>query len=446
MSMGHSRVTKLGNYAMPFAERSLRRTARVSGLSMDIYLADYGTADMELLDPDSGLHAFKPDFIIWHESTLALSDQFYATREDDRPGYAQSAVARTSDHQERLARELPGCKVLYPNHPSGFEDNLFGHYGHKHPASWHFQLGKANHLLSELAAEADNLVLVNAWPVGRTEALTDYTMVVNADLHFTLPYLDWMADNWVRIIRCQQGRFVKCVILDLDNTLWGGIIGDDGIEGIQVGSLGIGKAFIDTRIMSCHVLKRTVEELLMNHLVERLRIRGVTRIYGQYIPTGKNRLVEDLLPRLGFQSEGGNRHTLIMTDFIPLQTKIKTLGQDDQRLAAHLPGRPGRRHDRAERILHRPGRVRLGLLEPHLHRGRHRETVQSQVQVDPDTGLAVRRGHPEGPQCEPLSLGYSFCLPDWGWSRASRLPDRECRHRTGMRRPPTQAPTSLMAL
>ncbi|MFM7105014.1 MAG: HAD-IIIC family phosphatase, partial [Flavobacteriales bacterium] len=37
----------------------------------------------------------------------------------------------------------------------------------------------------------------------------------------------------------------KCLILDLDNTMWGGVIGDDGIENIQVGSLGIGKAFTE---------------------------------------------------------------------------------------------------------------------------------------------------------------------------------------------------------
>ena len=40
-----------------------------------------------------------------------------------------------------------------------------------------------------------------------------------------------------------EGNFKKCLILDLDNTIWGGIIGDDGLEGIQIGNLGIGKAF-----------------------------------------------------------------------------------------------------------------------------------------------------------------------------------------------------------
>jgi FkbH-like protein len=45
------------------------------------------------------------------------------------------------------------------------------------------------------------------------------------------------------IIKTIQGKIKKCLILDLDNTLWGGIIGDDGLENIQIGNLGIGETF-----------------------------------------------------------------------------------------------------------------------------------------------------------------------------------------------------------
>jgi len=63
------------------------------------------------------------------------------------------------------------------------------------------------------------------------------------ELHFTPDYLNWLSNSIVEIIHVFQGKFKKCVILDLDNTLWGGIIGDDGLENIQIGTLGIGKAF-----------------------------------------------------------------------------------------------------------------------------------------------------------------------------------------------------------
>jgi FkbH-like protein len=64
-------------------------------------------------------------------------------------------------------------------------------------------------------------------------------MVLSIDI------LPEVAAKTVDLIGAMYGKFRKCVILDLDNTLWGGVIGDDGVENIQIGSLGIGKAFTE---------------------------------------------------------------------------------------------------------------------------------------------------------------------------------------------------------
>ena len=64
--------------------------------------------------------------------------------------------------------------------------------------------------------------------------------------------------------------FKKCIILDLDNTTWGGIIGDDGLENIQIGSLGIGKAFseftIDEKILIGFFLCSNEPNDVLQHL------------------------------------------------------------------------------------------------------------------------------------------------------------------------------------
>jgi predicted enzyme involved in methoxymalonyl-ACP biosynthesis len=52
--------------------------------------------------------------------------------------------------------------------------------------------------------------------------------------------------------------------------------------------------------MSCRVLKRQVEEETVNEIVRRARTRGCARIRGVYLPTKKNRMVEDLYARMGF--------------------------------------------------------------------------------------------------------------------------------------------------
>jgi FkbH-like protein len=91
-----------------------------------------------------------------------------------------------------------------------------------------------------------------------------------------------------------------------------------------------GQAVIDTWIMSCRVLKRTVEAMLLNHIVDRLRARGVVSLSGEYIPTEKNRLVKDLLPQLGFTGMGAGTYSLDLMEYRRLPAKIRTGEQDDQ--------------------------------------------------------------------------------------------------------------------
>jgi predicted enzyme involved in methoxymalonyl-ACP biosynthesis len=67
---------------------------------------------------------------------------------------------------------------------------------------------------------------------------------------------------------------------------------------------------IDTWLMSCRVLKRGVERVLLNSIVEQAKERGLKRIVGEYIPTPKNGLVRDHYPSLGFtQIENGSGET-----------------------------------------------------------------------------------------------------------------------------------------
>ena len=60
-----------------------------------------------------------------------------------------------------------------------------------------------------------------------------------------------IADDLTRYVRSALGRIKKCVVLDLDNTLWGGIVGEDGIEGIAARPRRIRATAIGTFRTSC---------------------------------------------------------------------------------------------------------------------------------------------------------------------------------------------------
>lgn len=80
--------------------------------------------------------------------------------------------------------------------------------------------------------------------------------------------------------------------------------GDHGLIAVMVGDVRGQEFEIDTWLMSCRVLKRQVEEEVMNEIVRLARDRGCDRVIGRYIPTAKNGMVRELYPKLGFAQVG----------------------------------------------------------------------------------------------------------------------------------------------
>jgi FkbH-like protein len=76
--------------------------------------------------------------------------------------------------------------------------------------------------------------------------------------------------------------------------------GDYGLISVVIGKVQGGEAEIDTWLMSCRVLKRQVEEEVLNEIVRLARMHGCTRIKGVYLPSAKNGMVRNHYPALGF--------------------------------------------------------------------------------------------------------------------------------------------------
>jgi FkbH-like protein len=73
----------------------------------------------------------------------------------------------------------------------------------------------------------------------------DYRQFVFGDIKVSLNYIPYLAEELMGYIKADLGINRKCIVLDLDNTLWGGIVGEDGFEGIKLSPEPPGKAFIE---------------------------------------------------------------------------------------------------------------------------------------------------------------------------------------------------------
>jgi FkbH-like protein len=95
--------------------------------------------------------------------------------------------------------------------------------------------------------------------------------------------------------------------------------GDNGLISVLLAQQQDDALAIDTWLMSCRVLKRGVEQYLLNHLAELAHDRGLKRLTGEYIPTPKNALVKNHYADLGFtqtsaDENGHTRWELILAD------------------------------------------------------------------------------------------------------------------------------------
>lgn len=98
--------------------------------------------------------------------------------------------------------------------------------------------------------------------------------------------------------------------------------GDNGMISVVIVRREGAEHRIDTWLMSCRVLERRVEELVLDHLVERARAAGAERLVGEYLPTARNDLVAEHYPRLGFVPDG-ERWRLDLDDYAPRNPPIE---------------------------------------------------------------------------------------------------------------------------
>jgi len=103
--------------------------------------------------------------------------------------------------------------------------------------------------------------------------------------------------------------------------------GEHGLIAIIVGEVCGGDFEIETWLMSCRVLKRQVEEEVLNEIVRMARLNGCSRVVGRYIPSAKNGMVRELYPKMGFshvreEADGSQMYELDAASFEVLETKI----------------------------------------------------------------------------------------------------------------------------
>lgn len=260
------KVALLGDSATQFLVQALKGFGYEVKTNFDIYEADYNQIDLQIFDPNSNLYQFNPDYIIIFQSHKKLQNNFYKLSSKEKIDFAKSFINQIENYYITISSKLMEIhphgksKIIYFNFPES-NDSVFGNYANKNEGSFLFQIRKINFELMNLSQRYKNFFINDINSIQNRigeEKLFDRKNYINADLIFQLDTLPLIAKNITDIIFAISGNIKKCIILDLDNTLWGGIIGDDGIENIHIGNFGIGKAFSEFQLWLKQLMLRGI--------------------------------------------------------------------------------------------------------------------------------------------------------------------------------------------
>jgi FkbH-like protein len=243
------RIALLGSATLTYVRSYLEVACRVAGLTPVLYEGDFGQYAQEILQPESGLYAFAPQIIILAIHGRALFPALY----DDPLGMDEAArrtavgevVERVAGLLAPLTARSPALVLLHtfatPRHsPLGVLDL-------RDPFGQSALFGAIN---AELAARVrrdfpavhlvdEDRVYGNAGKRNVTDPRLWYLARIGVG-EGALPAL---AATYLRYVKAFKGLTRKCLVLDLDNTLWGGVVGEDGPEGIKLGQEAPGNAY-----------------------------------------------------------------------------------------------------------------------------------------------------------------------------------------------------------
>ena len=245
------KLALVGSSTLAHLHAGIRIGALRRGVLVQIYNGDYGMYQQEILDTASALHRFKPDVVC-----LALDAHHLA-------GQSGASAEQTIEQMRLLwstLKQTTGCAVIQQTVLPIFWP-ILGNQEDRLPESPATVVQAINQGLRNEAANAGvYLLTVDTWAA------------VSGVSHWHEPAL-WFrskqeihprasvayGDQLGRLLAALKGLSAKCLVLDLDNTLWGGVIGDDALERIVLGQGStVGEAHVALQRYSLQLSKRGV--------------------------------------------------------------------------------------------------------------------------------------------------------------------------------------------
>jgi FkbH-like protein len=234
-----------------------------AGIKADIYVGEYNQYRQEIWDEQSQLYQFHPDVLIFFiDLRSMLGESFfmpYQQTAEQRRLWVENTAHEILDLVATFKSRSPALVLLHnfevPSYsPLGIQEA-------KQPYGFIESIQDLNHKLRETCKLDPQTYLFNYDAfcafIGKSQVFND-KMYYLGDIKLNLNCFPDLCSAYMAYIKARLGMTKKCLVLDLDQTLWGGIIGEDGLEGIKLGPTPEGRPYWEFQKMLLALYQRGI--------------------------------------------------------------------------------------------------------------------------------------------------------------------------------------------
>ena len=244
------KVAILSSFTLNGLSEILHVKSSELGIRYQSYLGGYNQYNQELLDSQSEYYKFSPDvtFLILDIRNF-LGENFhfpYNISDNERKLLVNEKINQIENiikcFEKNLNSKLIISNFNIPSYsPNGITET-------KSDFGFHEMIEELNSSLRNISKTHSSVYVYDfnhfVSKYGEKN-IFDYRQFHVGDIQIALNFIPYFAYELMSYIKPITGTNKKCIVLDLDNTLWGGIIGEDDFDGIELGHSSNGKAFVD---------------------------------------------------------------------------------------------------------------------------------------------------------------------------------------------------------
>ncbi len=253
INIGNSKKIKisiLSSFTMKGIKEVLFVKCFELGIIPEIYIGDYNQYTQEIFDKNSGFNKFNSDLVILFIDTRALLGEYYFNpyelNEQSRRNFIKEKENDIHSLVESI-KESTNSKIVLHNFEIPSHSPL-GILEGKQDFGFIESIESLNINIRE-EYKKNNQIFVFDYngfcsKIG-FDNMIDYKMYYMGDIKLDFPVVPLLCDKYISYVKPMCSVNKKCIVLDLDNTLWGGVVGECGVEGIKIGPTPEGRPFLE---------------------------------------------------------------------------------------------------------------------------------------------------------------------------------------------------------